>query len=364
MSREVYMDLVRTIAKVENKKPNKALLRNINYLIGKREDKLIAALKKIIKGALKKFARKLNNKMFSKVFKDSQSDLKAHLKEMMKDAFGAAAVEEYTDVFSDFMDELIQGIGEASDVNIDYSLVDKKATEWLRNNAENLFSTLSDSQAEGIYNSVADSMAAEGGYTIDTIINGIKNSLLSDATIYLPNQTLSLDQYSELVGRTETSRAASGATQVTAESLGLQSVQFMAQDTACDDCADLDGEIMDSDDDSEMPPIHPNCLVQGTLITTERGDIPVEDIVIGDMVLTHLGRYRRVTHLFINNVEEVLQLTTENHTLRLTGNHPVFHGNRWTSADTLQIGDEVMSVNCKPTIGISGESNQLPTFVS
>lgn len=36
------------------------------------------------------------------------------------------------------------------------------------------------------------------------------------------------------------------------------------------------------------------CFVPGTLVTTRRGPVPIEDVVAGDEVLTHRGRYRKV----------------------------------------------------------------------
>jgi len=37
-----------------------------------------------------------------------------------------------------------------------------------------------------------------------------------------------------------------------------------------------------------------DCLVAGTLVSTKRGLIPIEEIVVGDLVLTHRNRYRKV----------------------------------------------------------------------
>src|SRR5881397_290289 len=36
------------------------------------------------------------------------------------------------------------------------------------------------------------------------------------------------------------------------------------------------------------------CSAAGTSISTSRGPVPIEEIVAGDLVLTHAGRYRRV----------------------------------------------------------------------
>jgi DNA (cytosine-5)-methyltransferase 1 len=41
----------------------------------------------------------------------------------------------------------------------------------------------------------------------------------------------------------------------------------------------------------------PECFPAGTLITTAQGQVAIEDVAIGDMVLTHAGRWRQVTRL-------------------------------------------------------------------
>jgi hypothetical protein len=38
----------------------------------------------------------------------------------------------------------------------------------------------------------------------------------------------------------------------------------------------------------------PECFPAGTLITTARGQIPIEAVELGDLVLTHEGRWRPV----------------------------------------------------------------------
>ena len=37
------------------------------------------------------------------------------------------------------------------------------------------------------------------------------------------------------------------------------------------------------------------CLTKGTLITTDKGDVPIEEICIGDLVLKYKGNYKPVT---------------------------------------------------------------------
>ena len=39
---------------------------------------------------------------------------------------------------------------------------------------------------------------------------------------------------------------------------------------------------------------NPECFAAGTIVITERGTIPIEDIVVGDTALTRQGRWRKV----------------------------------------------------------------------
>ena len=38
----------------------------------------------------------------------------------------------------------------------------------------------------------------------------------------------------------------------------------------------------------------PECFAAGHLVTTAHGQVPIEDVVVGDLVLTHMGRWRAV----------------------------------------------------------------------
>lgn len=92
---------------------------------------------------------------------------------------------------------------------------------------------------------------------------------------------------------------------------------------------------------------HWNSVVEGTLITTERGLIPIESVVIGDSVLTHKGRFQAVTSLRSKKCDSgVVRVvhTKSGGILRATDDHPVltvFGG--WKFVGALELGDEVFS---------------------
>lgn len=67
-----------------------------------------------------------------------------------------------------------------------------------------------------------------------------------------------------------------------------------------------------------------HCLVAGTLVMTDHGEVPIEDIQVGDMVLTHLG-YRKVLASGITRPEpaEIWRMTCEDGTIiEGTADHP------------------------------------------
>jgi hypothetical protein len=66
------------------------------------------------------------------------------------------------------------------------------------------------------------------------------------------------------------------------------------------------------------------CLVAGTMVVTSRGDVPIEQIRIGDKVLTRAG-LRRVCWAGMTGVEQTRVVTlTDGGQLRGTSGHPVF----------------------------------------
>jgi phage portal protein BeeE len=85
-----------------------------------------------------------------------------------------------------------------------------------------------------------------------------------------------------------------------------------------------------------------NCLVDpDTPIATSQGWKPVRDIVPGDVVLTHVGRWRRVTRLATRRTYTgpVMRLEApDGRVLRVTPNHPVLVDQEWVVAGEIPQG--------------------------
>ena len=67
------------------------------------------------------------------------------------------------------------------------------------------------------------------------------------------------------------------------------------------------------------------CFVAGTLITTHRGLVPIEQVCIGDYVLTHKNRFKRVVNTMINYKNDIYALKVQGSPkTECTGNHRFF----------------------------------------
>jgi len=104
------------------------------------------------------------------------------------------------------------------------------------------------------------------------------------------------------------------------------------------------------------------CFPAGTKIWTIAGQKPIEQISINDVVLTHAGRWRKVTKLFQNeHVSGLIEIKSAGccEPLRLTKNHPVRLCNpssqtyRWCPAEEVKIGDYLVLPRLKnPSVSI------------
>ncbi|WP_366346934.1 S8 family serine peptidase [Paenibacillus amylolyticus] len=89
------------------------------------------------------------------------------------------------------------------------------------------------------------------------------------------------------------------------------------------------------------------CLPAGTLIKTQEGDKPIEDIKVGDLVLAKdtdqgIQSYKPVEKLFNTVSEGIYTLRIEGTNIRTTGNHPFWvHDKGWVDAEELEVGDQL-----------------------
>lgn len=115
-------------------------------------------------------------------------------------------------------------------------------------------------------------------------------------------------------------------------------------DRTTDQCAYLDGKDFPAGDTGMLaytPPLHFNALAEGTRITTQEGDIPIERINVGDLVLTHKARFRPVYDVMDKSDSSQIRIikTDTGRAINITGEHPMLTQKGWKRADELEVGD-------------------------
>lgn len=86
-----------------------------------------------------------------------------------------------------------------------------------------------------------------------------------------------------------------------------------------------------------------DCLAEGTLVTTSRGDVPIEQLTTQDRVLTRQG-YRRVMRAWkVRDDAPMVELTIAGRTLRGTSDHRVWTENRgWVGLGSVRGTDTLV----------------------
>lgn len=93
-----------------------------------------------------------------------------------------------------------------------------------------------------------------------------------------------------------------------------------------------------------------NCFTAGTKVLTDKGEKNIEDIKVGDKVLSKdennpNGKlaYKEVTALHRNQRDDIIKLHVGKQIIETTDNHPFWvDGKGWIFADELQVGDKLL----------------------
>jgi|GEM_PF-2419440 len=111
-------------------------------------------------------------------------------------------------------------------------------------------------------------------------------------------------------------------------------------------------EVVDCIADNEFEKA--GCFVAGTLIKTDKGNKPIEEISVGDMVysynpLTGDTGYKKVRRLYIHDAYSLTKLTIAGEEVIATDNHPFYvEGYGFERADELIVGDQLQKADGSP----------------
>lgn len=156
----------------------------------------------------------------------------------------------------------------------------------------------------------------------------------------------------EIMARTEMTRVFHKAAIQEYRNQGIYNitvdVEFLSSkdNRVCPICKELDGNIYSLDEAENLIPVHPQCFIDAqTPVYTSKGWKKIGLVEIGDMVLTHKNRFRRVYALpkqydqrpkVVNFLFKwVKQFTiTENHLVMLSTGE-------WVAARDVKVGDSL-----------------------
>ena len=119
-----------------------------------------------------------------------------------------------------------------------------------------------------------------------------------------------------------------------------------------------------------MPLISPTCFVAGTKVLTNDGNKNIEDIAIGDIVLTYnekekKNEYKRVDNIINSSTTEIYTIQTNNNVIKVTGSHYFYViGNGYVESKDLKVGDQLLNSNGNSEVITSITNNIYDSDVS
>ena len=179
---------------------------------------------------------------------------------------------------------------------------------------------------------------------------------------------VSLDAYASMVARTTTREATNKGTINAVQDVDGDLVQMSSHASACPICQPLEGRVYSISGKSKKYPrldiafsggyatIHPNCFIDAqTPIFTSKGWVAIGKIKLGDLVLSHKGKFRKVTKLHHNiGRPDIVRISARIvkdafSNLTVTSEHPIMLNGEWQDAKNAKAGDviRVLSHKCE-----------------
>ena len=226
------------------------------------------------------------------------------------------------------------------DLSAAFDVTNPHVAEWLDDYAFKFSKNLEEVGSEKIRAILEDGMAAGKG--IPELMHDVREAF----------DTMSRYR-AEMISRTETSRASNkAAMEAYVQSGVVEKKQWLTAPDCCDACKDLDGEVvlLEDDfksaefDDTDAPPLHPNCVLPGTLCETPGG------LVVG---LRAWYRGQAIELSFANGGR-----------LSVTPNHLLLTPNGFAPAYLLREGDDIFYCpEAEGVIPVNPNNDRKPALV-
>ena len=213
-----------------------------------------AAIRKAVKKVLRSQVTKVAAQITAQVGKIDKADKKREDKilqglDINLDALAAPLGKTLKQVWTEASKDAADGLGDQVPEEM-LEVVNEAGVEWAEEHVGQLIKNIDESTREFIRSAVAE-----------TLNEGYSTAQLADT---LADNYAFSDSRAETIARTETAKALIQGTLETWNKSGVvEKKQWVVGDGCCDECEDVDGQIVDLDDNfstgDDGPPAHPNC---------------------------------------------------------------------------------------------------------
>ena len=161
--------------------------------------------------------------------------------------------------------------------------------------------------------------------------------------------------YWNRITRSESVLAINAAFNAQSEAAGINYEVWSAASTACPICQGFNGHIWRrAEGPQPVSDTHPHCTLWNTKVYTSKGWQFIKNINVGDLVLTHQGRLRKVTfkHQHLERQQAMVRVAYCNEvymngrggslvSIDFTANHPMLVNGEWQDAGSISAGDRI-----------------------
>jgi len=163
--------------------------------------------------------------------------------------------------------------------------------------------------------------------------------------------------------RSEATLAVNVSFDYMAEQTGAVYEVWSAAGGACPICSAFDGRVWRVNEGPQpVSDSHPHCTTWNTKIYTSTGWRFIRDIKVGDLVLSHKGKFRKVTFCHKHNErnQAMVKVSYKNSaymkngnkstaSVTFTDNHPMLVNGEWLGAGRIKPGDKIrlLATRCK-----------------
>ena len=127
----------------------------------------------------------------------------------------------------------------------------------------------------------------------------------------------------------------------------IASYTFVNSDPKTEICRTLAGttyDVLSTDIVRYQPPLHHNAVLEDTLVMTDKGQIRIDELSKGDLVLTHDNRFMPITEVMTRFEDKFYyEIELDNgKKINITGEHPVLTKRGWVQVFDLNLNDDIV----------------------